>query len=379
MARSAFKHTKITGISVVVPDEIVSIDDELEYFNNNSKMLAKAKMIVGYGTRHIAPENCTPTDLCEAAARKLISDMGIDINGIDAIVAVISKPDFTRPGAACVLHGRLNLPESCAAFDVNHGCAGYNYGLWLVSSLIDGGACKKVLMVAGDKDSSRSDTNRIVRHLFGDAGSATLLEYSAQDIPSFYNAYADGKGYHTLITPAGGHRIKIGKDVLDLVITDQNDVNWKLTQNFMDGMAVFNFTMTEVPPSIADIMDYAGYSFDDIDFFALHQANKQIVSTIASKLNIPSDKYSAATFTKYGNKSTASLPGVISHLLKDKVTNGKQRLLLSGFGIGLTWSAAVVELDHIYCSGMVVQNFDHIRSREEEIKFWTDRIAGRGK
>ena len=383
MAHSIFKKMKVTGISVVVPDNIIPIEDELELFDNNPKMLARNKKIIGFGTRYVVPRakgcSCTTTDLCEAAAKKLIDDMKIDANEIDAIIAVIQKPDYPEPGSACVLHGRLNLPDSCAAFDVNHGCAGYTYGLWIAGSMIESGACKKILLIAGDTNSFgfKIDDTFIFKNdiLFGDAGSATMLEYSDNAPPAYFNTYADGKGYEDLIYPFGGLRVRLDKDLLDTVITGKNGAKQPLPAFYMDGWRVFEFTISKVPPSIIDIMNYAGFSADGIDYFVLHQANKQIVDAVAVKSGIPAGKYSSETFTKYGNQSTASMPSVISHLLQDKVTGGKQRLLLSAFGIGLAWCNAIIELDRIYCSGIVVQNFDHIRTREEEIKYWLDKIT----
>ncbi len=376
MVKSKFENVKISGISMVVPDYVKSIDDDLEYFDNNPQKLARTKKIVGFGTRYVAPENCTTVDLCEAAARKLIDDMKIDVNELDAVVFVLQKPDYSEPGSACVVHGRLGLPKTCAAMDINHGCTGYVYGLWTVSSMIQSGACRKVLMLAGDKPTSMSRTNRITEPVFGDAGSATLIEYSEKGTPSYFDMGADGTGYEAIIIPSSGERLPVDKDILDLTVVDEKGTPWKLNRTYMNGMEVFNFTINEVPANMQRVMAYADVTADSLDFAVLHQANKQIVETVASKAGFPAEKYSAETFSTYGNQSTASIPGVICHLLKDKVSNGKQRLMLSAFGIGLAWGAAIVELDHIYCSGIVARKFDHLRTREEEITYWINKIKG---
>jgi 3-oxoacyl-[acyl-carrier-protein] synthase-3 len=365
---------KITGISVVVPDNVILIEDEMEFFDNNPKLLSRNKKILGLGSRYVIPYDCnaTATDLCEAAAKKLIEDMKVDVNEIDAIVAVFQAPDYSKPGSGCVLHGKLNLPDSCAAFDVNHGCAGYTYGLWIAGSMIESGACKKVLLLAGDKPGGKRFSKDNI--LFGDAGSATMLEYSEDVTPSYFGVYADGKGYDNIITPFGGARVAIDEEISHAMVTDKNGNKHKLMRHYMNGLEVFKFTVSKVPPSIKETMDYAVAKFDDIDFFALHQANKQIVDSVVTAADIPVEKCSSATFTKFGNQSTTTVPAVIAHLLSEKVANSKQRLFLSGFGIGLAWCNAIVELDHIYCPGISYQNFDYVRSKDEEVSFWTRKI-----
>ena len=152
MTQSRFQRVKISGLSVVVPDYPRRIDDDLdEYFDGNPSKLARAKKQVGFGTRYVAPEGCTTVDLCEAAARRLLEDMKIDVKDLDAVIVVIQSPDYLEPASACVIHQRLNLPKTCAVMDINHGCPGYVYGLWVASALVAGGACRKLLLLAGDR------------------------------------------------------------------------------------------------------------------------------------------------------------------------------------------------------------------------------------
>lgn len=373
MAKSTFRHAKITGLSVVVPDIEKSIDDEAEFFDGSLKMLERAKKVLGYGTRRRVPEGTTAADLCEAAARKLIDDMGIDVDTIDALVMVSQQPDHSMPGSGCVVHGKLGLPTHCAAFDINHGCAGYAYGLWLASSMIESGACKRILLLAGDINVQEID-NR-VKAMFGDAGSATLIEYSEKEVPSYFSACADGKSYDAIVIPAGNTtRLQITKEIMDITVTDTSGIDWKLYNCFLNGMEVFNFSIKVIPPHLTDLMDYAGITADDVDFCVLHQANKQIVSSVAMQAKIPKDKYSSETFSKYGNQSIASLPGQITHLLSEQVSTGRRRLLLSGFGVGLAWCSAIVYFDNIYCSGVVTRKFEPL-SQRELVGYWIDKIS----
>ena len=374
MTKAKFTKMKIAGLSVVVPDYPQSIDDHIDYFDNDPAKLARAKKIVGYGSRYTSPPGCTPTDLCVAAGRKLINGMDIDTGEIDALICVMQKPDFSQPGSSFILHKEFKLPKSCVCLDLNQGCAGFVHGLWMAGSLLESGSCRKILLLTGDcYDSSPWLRSRL---LFGDAAAAILIEYDDHVAPSFFNLGADGNHYDVIINPASGARLPIRQDVLDLTVHDRQGDDLKLTDGYLDGLEVFNFSIREVPPNVIELFKYAGLGPDDIDFVAFHQANKQIVDHIANKSGFKKDQYSALTFSEYGNQSSVSVPGVIAHILKDRVSSGRLKMLLCGYGIGAAWASCVTELDHIYCSGIIKEKFDNLRTREEEISFWVKRITG---
>lgn len=374
MTKAKFTKMKISGLSVVVPDYPHSIDDHIDYFDNDPAKLARAKKIVGYGTRYTSPPGCTPTDLCVAAGRRLIEDMNIDLNKIDALICVMQKPDFSQPGSSFILHQKLNLPKNCACLDFNQGCPGFVYGLWLAGSLLESNSCRKILFFTGDYyNSSPHLRNRL---LFGDAAAAALIESDEKAAPSFFNLGADGNCYDAIINPSSGARLPIRQDVLDLIIHDKQGDDLTLVDGYLDGLEVFNFSIREVPPNVTDLFDYAGITPSDIDFAAFHQANKQIVDHIAGKSGLTKDQYSSLTFSEYGNQSSVSVPGVIAHMLKDRASTGRLKMLLCGYGIGAAWASCVTELDHIYCSGIIKEKFDNMRTREDEISFWIKRITG---
>ncbi|MDR1922034.1 MAG: hypothetical protein LBS31_09910 [Candidatus Adiutrix sp.] len=373
MAKSSFTKMKFSGLSVTAPDYIRSIDDDLALFDNNPVKLARAKKLIGFGTRYRAPEGCTPTDLCRAAVRRLIDDMAIDVNSVDALILVTQKPDYSQPGSSYIIHRDFNFPKSCAAFDINHGCPGFIYGLWVAGSLLESGACRKIMLVAGDYYGSYNELRN--QMLFGDAGSAALLEYDPQAGPSHFNIQADGHGFEAIINPAGGARLPIRADVLDLEVIDKHGEALRLVDGYIDGLEVFNFSVREVPPNIAELLEFAGAKLDEIDFVAFHQTSKQIVDRVAAKTGLRPEQYSTSTFSVYGNQSVASVPGVIAHMLKDKVARGRQKVILSGYGIGAAWGSCLLDLDHIYCSGLVLEKFDRQPSREEVIAYWIKKLG----
>ncbi|MDR1656432.1 MAG: ketoacyl-ACP synthase III [Deltaproteobacteria bacterium] len=374
MTKARFTKMKISGLSVVVPDYPQSIDDHIDYFDHDPAKLARAKKIVGYGTRYTSPPGCTPTDLCLAAGRRLIGDMKIDLDEIDALICVMQKPDFSQPGSSFIIHKYFQLPKTCACLDLNQGCPGFVYGLWLAGSLLESGSCRKILLFTGDYyDSSPKLRNRL---LFGDAAAAMLVEYDKEPKPSYFNLGADGSSYDLIINPSSGARLPIRQDLLDLVVSDRQGDELKLIDGYLDGLEVFNFSIREVPPNVTELFEYAGLIASDIDFAAFHQANKQIVNHIATKSGLRKDQYSVLTFSEYGNQSSASVPGVLAHMLKERAATGQLKVLLCGYGIGAAWASCITELAHIYCSGIIKEKFDNMRTREEEISFWIKRISG---
>ena len=375
MVNSKFNNVKIKGIKTVVPQKYIDIDDEIQYFENNPKKLARTKKMVGFGRRHVLDEGCTVVDLCEQAAKELIKELKIDKDKIEALVMVNQSPDYLHPASSAILHGKLGLQKTCTTLDLGLGCSGYVYGLWMVHSLIASGAVKNVLFLAGDSPSQHSDRrNRLVNQIFGDAGSATYLEYIEEDNTAYFSLGTDGTGWDRIIAPASAKRLQLKSDICDKEIEDKNGNIWKLNDTIIHGQDVFNFTIEVAPQNIKDVMEYAQKTDSDIDYYVIHQANKQIVESVAMKADIPDDKYSSQTFSKYGNNSTTSVATVICDQLEGKKYN---TILLSAFGVGLSWASAIININNLYNGG--ISYFippENMLTREEQIQYWIKQFKG---
>ncbi len=342
--KSKFKNVEIKGFVTVMPENKINIDDEIQYFNNSEKKLNRAKKIVGFGTRYVISEGTTVVDLAEKAANILFDELNIDKNSIDTLILVTQSPDYLYPASSCILHGRLGLNENCATFDVDLGCSGYVYGLWLAHSLISSGASKKVLLLAGDDPSTHtSRENRIHNPLFGDAASATVLEYTPKDNDAYFVLGTRGSGWDKIVAPATGRRLPLRKDIADIEVKDDSGNIWHPYDEILKGMDVFNFTLEVAPQNIKDVLQYSQKTYDDIDFISIHQANKQIVENIILKAEIPAEKTTSEVFSKYGNNSTNSVLTVICDCLRDKKA---KEILLSVFGVGLSWGSAIINFEN---------------------------------
>ena len=370
MARSSFKHVKISGITAFVPEHKIVIDDEIEFFNSDVKLLERNKKILGLGSRHVADERTTNSDLCEAASRALFESLDIDKDSIDALIVVSTSHDYHYPASACVLHGRLDLREDCTCFDVSGlACSAYVHGLWMAHSLIASGAAHKCLLLAGDITSRHSDRrNRNSSMLFGDAGTATLLEYTEDEKCSYFITGTRGKSWDKLIAPAGGYSLPMGPDIAGLEITDAAGNVWRMCDDIMKGLDVFRFTTDVGPRGIAEILEYSQLSKDDVDYFAFHQANKQIVRTVAMYVGLPSEKFSSETFSQYGNCGSAA---VTLDLCRQLSASPARLVCMATFGVGLSWGFCLVDMkDSIVTPIKFFVTPESNMSRKEKIDYW---------
>lgn len=372
--KSRFNNVKIKGIVTVLPQNRIDIDDEIGYFDNNQKKLDRAKKMVGFGSRYVVSENMTVVDMAQEAAEILIEELKEDKNTIDTLILVTQSPDYLYPASSCILHGRLGLSENCAAFDVGLGCSGYVYGLWLAHSLVSSGASKKVLLLAGDDASTHScRENRISNPLFGDAASATLIEHTDEANTAYFVMGTRGSGWDKIVAPATGRRLPVREDISGLEITDNSGNKWHLYDEILKGIDVFNFTMEVAPQNMLEALEYSGKRIDDIDYFSIHQANKQIVDTIIAKSGIPKEKTTSEVFSKYGNNSTNSVATVVCDKLKDKTSN---YIMLEAFGVGLSWGNAIVNISELNNLGIRFMKNKNLPSREDMIENWIKHFKG---
>ena len=373
MTVSSFNHVKISGVKTVIPENYVDIDDELEFFGNNPKKLERAKKMVGYGRRYLADELTTVTDLAVDAAEKLFEEMSIDKNDIDILIFVNQKPDFREPNDACIAHGRLGLKKSCATLPICIGCSGYPYGLWVACALMQSGFFKKCLLLAGDVPARATDQkDRKKAQIFSDGASATILEYTSEERLSYFVNGSDGGGWDKLVVPFGGMRLPFDKASFDIEETDENGNKWRADLSLMKGADVFNFTMDVAPKLINEILDVSGWAKDDVDLYAIHQANKQIVENIIAMAEIPVEKTPVDVFSKYANSSTNSVVTVVCDQQKPL-----KKVVLCAFGVGLSWGAAAVDLSGMYNGGISTYIPPKDRpTREEQIKHWINYFKG---
>lgn len=376
-------NARIAAIRAAVPSQEKRIEDELEFYGGSLKKAMRAKAMIGSDRRRLAWPGQTASDLCFAAAKKLLLAHQSVRNETDAIIFVSQSPDHDLPATACILQEKLSLPQTCAAFDVNQGCAGYVYGLWLASSLINSG-CRHVLLLAGDACCRTRDVrNRVIAPIFGDGGSATLVSMDEKAPALTFSIGTDGSGFDDIIVPAGRSRLPFSADFCSnrLFFEDIHDKQgfpWRLSDTYMDGQAVFAFTLGVVPAHIREFLGKTGTRADEIDHFVLHQANRQIIAEIAKKAGLPLDRTPSESFSRYGNLSSASIPAALCDLFGASGSSGRARILLCGYGVGLSWASCLWDASDCDCSPVldVPPPADKDATQECQIEFWRRKIMG---
>ncbi len=351
MPRAQFKRVKIAAIATTTGPVVRTLDDEAHLFGDNKILLERMRTLVGVNSRHVAPRGVTTLDLCENAARRLLAGLSLEPEAIDGIICVTQTPDHWQPCNANLLHGRLGLPKTAAAFDINQGCSGWVYGLYVACAMVESGGCERVLLLAGDTvTQSINPRDRTTVVLFGDAGTATLIERSAVDEPSWFSLHSDGRGHGAIKIPAGGYR-QPGSAETAVEHTDAEGSVRSEDNLFMDGLEVFNFTLREEPGAVKEMLDYSGHTIESVDSFVFHQANRFILSNLAKRIKAPAEKVPWQTAERFGNQSSASVPAALCDALGEKLREQSLTVLCSGFGVGLSWGSCLLRLGPLrHCS-----------------------------
>lgn len=328
---------RIAGVASAVPSAIRRHSDEFETFGELEVLRIIDK--IGVSVRHVAGALCT-SDLCASAAERLIEEIGWPLDSVDALIFVTQTPDYPIPATACTLQSRLRLSRRCAAFDVNLGCSGYTYGLWLASTILASGN-KRVLLLVGDTISRIiSPKDRSVALLFGDAGTATALEYDGAASPMHFELGTDGSGSEHLMVRAGGHRCP--REQATSVRTVRENGNIRSDEDlYMNAGEIFPFTLATVPKLIQSVLRQADWNLDCVDGFVFHQANGFMLQHLAKCLKVPPAKLVLA-LDQYGNTSSASIPLAVTTCLRNRLRSEALKLVFAGFGVGFSWGAAAL-------------------------------------
>ncbi len=332
MASFSIHSIQLKGISAAVPKHKASNYDLLNF---DTDELQKLVTTIGIEKRRIADKETCASDLCVAAAEKLISDLEWNKSDIEVLFFVSQTPDYHLPGTSLHIQERLGLSKTCVSFDINQGCAGYVYGLSLISSFMSASKLKKGLLLVGDTITKLiSPTDKSLVPIFSDCGTATALCYDDLAKPIHFNINSEGKDYEAIIVKDGASRNPNG-DAKNLT---------------MKGLEVFNFSIKKVVPNVEELISKTNVSINEIDYFVFHQANKLILESISSKLNIPLSKV-PSSLKNYGNTSGATIPLTIVTSLKNKTHHKK--LVLVGFGVGLSLASAVIDFENVICSDLI--------------------------
>lgn len=356
-----YNNIMISGVSSAVPVQKVSLDEFAERFGQET--VDKFSKMTGVKEFHKTRIHQTASDLGFAAAEKLLRDKNIPREEIGALVFIAHSVDYRRPATACVLHKRLGLSKECAAFDIGLGCSATVYGLQVLSSMMSNSDISKALLITGETLTKMVNPNdRSVAMLFGDGGSAVLLE-KAEGSQIDILLRTDGEGYKAIIAPAGGYR-NMDAPCNDEVWPDGNVRN--LYNTYMNGTDVFSFTISDVPVAVKDFWEKSDSKAEDYDCFAFHQANQYITKQLSKKLKIPFEKMPLC-IDRYGNTSAPAVTMALCDRYGER-TGEQIRTMFCCFGVGLSWGVAsatinaddilpIIETDEVFEEGIINEPF----------------------
>ena len=282
----------------------------------------------GIRERRIATEDGT-SDMAAKAAARAIEQAAILPEEIDLILLATSSPDSCFPNGACEVQAKLGAVNA-ACYDISAACTGFVFALSTAHAFISAGIYKTALVIGADVLSKLIDwTDRGTCVLFGDGAGAAVVRADETGILGL-NMHSNGEkgGVLTCGSRSNGNFLLGRKPELGYMT--------------MDGQEVFKFAVKKVPECMNEVLRETGYTTQDIDHFVIHQANFRIIESIAKRLKVDVDKF-PANMERYGNTSGASVPILLDELNRKGQLKRGEKMIVSGFGAGLTWGAILLE------------------------------------
>lgn len=328
----------IKAISYYLPAKEVTNEDLVKEFPEWS--VEKVAKKVGVDSRHIAAEDETAGDMAEEAARKLFEEYQIDPKSIDFLILCTQSPDYFLPSTACILQDRLGIPTSAGAFDFNLGCSGCIYGMAIAKGLIAAGVANNVLFLTAETyNKYLHPTDKSNKSIFGDGAAACLISSEGFAEIGNFSLGTDGSGANQLIVKSGAARQRqaTGKYAED----DEGHV-WYDDYLYMNGGAIFNFTLDAVPAMMGEILKKNTLEKDQIDFYVFHQANLFMLNTIRNVCSLPEEKF-YVNLAKTGNTVSSTILIGLKNCMEKGIIKTGDKVMISGFGVGLSWGGTILK------------------------------------
>ena len=348
----------IAGMSCVVPKNHVTVDSFTPVFGE--EITSKFTAGTGIKAMYKALPEQTASDLAVAAAENMFSHISVDKSEIGLMILVTQSPDYRRPSSASIVQKRLGLPIDCSCMEINLGCSGFVYGLQTAMSLMNSSDVKYALLLIAETASKLVDPHdQSIVMMYGDAGASILLErQNGAETTTLLRS--DGDRFKAIVLPAGGFRdMNPGHERFKC----SDGIERSLYDIFMDGTSVFSFSITDVPQALKDYLEHTNTTVADYDAFIFHQANQFIIKQLIRKMKLPKDMV-PLSLDRYGNTGGISIPLTLCDAFGN-ADDGKKKVLMCGFGIGLSWGVTnavidtgtvfpIVETDDYYAEGKFI-------------------------
>ena len=336
----------LDGIAAVISDKIVPVEKYCAGLASPKK-LRKLIETTGFESLSIADVDVCCSDMCYQAAVHLLDKMGGGRTSVDALIFVTQSPDYLVPATAYILQDRLHLKSDCLVFDIDLGCSGFVYGLYVAASMLSSPDVNRVMVCCGDVgDRSKRPKTTTNSVIFGDAGTCAVVSKGTATGKVLFNVHSYGDRWHYLYSEGQGFRyvknIASGKYELD----ENGEIPKK--RSFMDGMGIMDFTLNEVVDNINELIAAAGLDKNDIGAYLFHQPQKLLVDDLAKALGLNPETV-IANAQHIGNASSASIPLLLTEIGAAWSERPNKKVLMSGFGVGLSVASVIMDLDNLIC------------------------------
>lgn len=353
---TTFKGKRIAGMLAVLPETEYDYDEETAHFA--TLQTRRLKRIMGFGKRRSAKAATTTGDLCHYAMQYLLDEGLVKKEEVGALIVLGLTPDYFIPHNSNILHGDFGFANDVICMDIPQGCCGFMMGLMQACMLLDHMPGKKALVFTADVLNRKDPSGKIDAPTFGgDACSVTVVENDASASDIYFNLYTDGANREALIMHAGGWRMPRSAETAIPRDTGHGDGTMLPYDSlWMNGSMVFNFVQKEVPPLINEILAYANMSKEDMDVFFFHQPNKFMLQKLAERMEVPYEKIPMNIVGTFGNSSGSTVPVDITYNYGERLEQETVKCCMSGFGSGLTWTAAVMEFGNLDFCRLIESN-----------------------
>ena len=339
--RARLADVGVAGIAAAVPRHTDVLDPEV---------FRRFSAVTGIRRRRLCPPDLFFSDLASAAAERLLADLAWQKKEIGGLVVLTQSPDLAYPATACILQHRLGLPTSCAALDLTLGCSGCPYGLVVAGRMLGEEKESKALLLIGDA-AGKPNPASPQPPLFGDAAAVVALERRSGAPEMMFSLHTDGSGWDAIMERRPKGKPGFEKSFFTSVTDDRGLVHLN-TQQELKGEDVFNFSARVVPGEVREALAQRAWSADSVDAFVFHQASLLINENIRKSLGLDPGK-TPSTLENYANTSSATIPLTMVDQLGSRLRKENLRLLLCGFGVGLSWGTLTCEIGPLTCPPLV--------------------------
>ena len=328
----------IKAISYYLPERVVTNEELVSEFPEWS--VDKVAQKVGVYARHLAAPDETAGDMAEKAARKLFAEYGIDPSEIDFVMLCTQNPDYFLPSTACILQDRLGIPTTAGAFDYNLGCSGCIYGMAMAKGLIAAGIAKNILLLTAETyNKYLHPQDKSNRSIFGDGAAACLISTEGFAEIGEFVLGTDGSGADNLIVKTGASRMKTATGKF---VEDEEGHVWHDDYLYMNGSAIFNFTLDAVPAMMTQILTKNNMQKEHVDYYVFHQANKFMLNTIRKVCTLPKDKF-YVDLEQVGNTVSSTILIGLKDCISQGTIKADMKVMVAGFGVGLSWGGTILK------------------------------------